>query len=302
MKKVTAIIATYNGENSIATTIRSIIDQKGVNEKFKLEIIVVDDCSTDNTVNIVKQFDVKLLSTTSNSGGPNKGRNIGLNVATGDCICVVDQDDIWKKHKIIATLPYLEKVPIATSGFTVKDTSKQKNIDRVTQSKNGHLFFNENKTFLTKLTKSQNGQNTYIGAIIFKKELKNVLFEEVFGVVDFDWVLRLFHNRPSIEVTQSLYIRVVDGFNLSLNEEYRRKDFYYSLMFIEQFHEKHPKEVKISNKKIHGSRARYYYFIDNMQLARFYFLRSPFNLKTVLYYITTFVGSSYVKKRFNVFG
>lgn len=81
-----------------------------------------------------------------------------------------------------------------------------------------------------------------------------------FGVVDFDWVLRLFNNNASIEVCDSLYTRFVDGQNLSLNENYRRKDFYYSLDFIENFQAEYPKEVKLAYKKIHGSRARYFYF------------------------------------------
>ena len=56
------------------------------------------------------------------------------------------------------------------------------------------IFFEENETFLNKLKKSLTGQNTYLGSIIYHSELKGVLFEENFGVVDFDWVLRLFHN------------------------------------------------------------------------------------------------------------
>src|SRR5690606_14350417 len=99
-------------------------------------------------------------------------------------------------------------------------------------------------------------------------------FEENFGMVDYDWGLRLFHNNDSIEVCESLYFRHVEQKNLSLNETYRIKDFYFSLMFIEQYLHLYPKEVKIAYKRIHGSRARYYYLNNNMKLARFYLLRS----------------------------
>ncbi|NND95361.1 MAG: glycosyltransferase family 2 protein [Flavobacteriales bacterium] len=302
MKKVSVILTTYNGEKSIAQVITSIIQQEGVNEKFELELIIVDDCSTDNTVNIAKTFDVILETTPQNSGGPNRGRNIGLKRATGDFLCIADQDDVWIKHKIITLLPYLEEVPIVTSGYTVIDSNKNKEIVRINKSENGSLYFKENETFISKLEKSLKGQNTYLGAIIYGKELQHILFEETFGVVDFDWVLRLFKGNPSIEVSDSLYKRFVDEENLSLNEAYRKKDFYYSLMFIEEYMAEYPSQVKKSNLKIHGSRARYYYFIGEMRNARMYFRRSELSWKNVLYYLTTFVGSSFVKKHFNIFG
>ena len=141
-----------------------------------------------------------------------------------------------------------------------------------------------------------------MGAIIYKNELKHICFEETFGVTDYDWILRLFHQRNSVEVCKMLYTRRISGKNLSLDEEYRRKDFYYSLSFIERYADKYAREVKTAYLKIHGSRARYYYLVGNMKKARFYFLRANLNWKTLLYYITTFVGSSWVKKHFNVFG
>jgi len=132
--------------------------------------------------------------------------------------------------------------------------------------------------------------------------LNHILFEEVFGLIDYDWVLRIFYGRDSIEVCDSLYTRYVDGQNLSLDPFYRRVDYYYSLFFVERYMNEYPKEVKISMQRIHGSRARYFYLVGDMKNARAYFLRSQLNWKTVLYYFTTFIGSSFVKKHFNVFG
>ena len=137
---------------------------------------------------------------------------------------------------------------------------------------------------------------------MFEASLKNILFEEIFGAVDYDWVLKLFHQRDSIEVSDVLYLRKVNGKNLSLNESYRKKDFYFSLMFIEEYRDLYPEEVKTASLKIFGTRARYYYLMDNMKLARFYFLRSQLNAKTLLYYLTSFAGSNLIKRNFNVFG
>ena len=61
---------------------------------FDLELIVVDDCSSDDTINILQSNKINYLSTGKNSGGPNKGRNLALKQSTGDFICIADHDDI----------------------------------------------------------------------------------------------------------------------------------------------------------------------------------------------------------------
>ncbi|MCB0837973.1 MAG: glycosyltransferase [Bacteroidetes bacterium] len=302
MKRVSVILATYNGEDTIEATIRSMLNQDGMNEQFELELIVVDDCSTDRTTDIIKQFNLQVFSTLQNSGGPNKGRNIGLKHATGDYICIADQDDIWARHKVISMLPYFDQAPIVTSGYKVVDLSEGKEVVRINQNDEGFTYFGKNKTFISRLLRLSSGQNTYLGSIMFEASLKNILFEEIFGAVDYDWVLKLFHQRDSIEVSDVLYLRKVNGKNLSLNESYRKKDFYFSLMFIEEYRDLYPEEVKTASLKIFGTRARYYYLMDNMKLARFYFLRSQLNAKTLLYYLTSFAGSNLIKRNFNVFG
>jgi glycosyltransferase involved in cell wall biosynthesis len=302
MKKVSVILTTYNGEKSVERTINSILNQNGINKEFVLELIVVDDCSTDNTIEIVNKFDILLLSTIRNSGGPNAGRNIGLKHATGDYIMIADQDDVWKEHRLISLIPHLKKVPVVSSGYTIYDISKKNKIERVKHHNSGFVYYGKNKTFINKLTKSLKGQNTYLGSIIFKKNLKGILFEEHFGMVDYDWILNIFYQNDSVEVCDSLYSRYVESNNLSLNEYYRKVDFYYSLFCIENYEREFPGEVRIAYKRIHGTRARYYYLKGNMKKARYYFLRSEISLKTIIFYLTTFAGSKIVIKKFNVFG
>jgi glycosyltransferase involved in cell wall biosynthesis len=302
MKTVTVVLTTFNSEKTVGRTLASIFAQKGLGELFHLEVIAVDDCSSDGTLEILKKYPVSFYSTGNNSGGPNKGRNIALQKATGDYICIADHDDAWKENRIATLLPYLEKAPIVSSGYTMVDRVNQRTIDRVADTERPFLFYPKNETFIARLTKSLSGQNTYMGSLIYRKELKDILFEERFGMVDFDWVLRLFKDRESIEVCDSLYIRYVDGKNLSLNSTYRMNDFTYSLQCIKDYEQEYPKEVKTAWHKIHGSLARYHYLMGDMKKARFYFRRSEFSIKTIAYYLTTFAGSGYVKKKFNIFG
>lgn len=302
-KVVSVIITTYNSSKYIQRMINSILNQDGYGLTFDIELIVVDDCSTDNTVELLKAYNLILIQNSKNSGGPNKGRNLGLKRASGNYICIADHDDEWKKDRIMSVLPFLEKVPIVSSGYTLIDQQTNTTTERVANfNEENHLFFDVNSTFLKKLQKSLKGQNTYLGSLVYSKDLKNILFEENFGVVDFDWILRLFHKQSSIEVCRSLYNRYVYGNNLSLNEQYRRKDFYFSLFSIEEYQNLYPKETRIAYKKIHGSRARYFYLMNNMKMARCYFLKSQLSLKNIAYYITTYFGSKYVRKKFNIFG
>ena len=137
---------------------------------------------------------------------------------------------------------------------------------------------------------------------MYRSELKHIHFEENYGMVDFDWILRLFHRRDSTEINQSLYFRHVNGSNLSLNERYRKKDFYLSLMHLDEYANDYPREIKNAYKRLYGSRAWCFYLMGNMSLARFYFLRSSWNLKTLSYFLSIFIGSQYVKRKVNVFG
>lgn len=93
-KKVSVITPVYNGGKYIQNFLEKIVQQDYVN----FEWIIVDDGSTDNTVDIIKnfirkhQFDsVKLLK--KENGGVSSARNLGLNFATGDFIMFADADD-----------------------------------------------------------------------------------------------------------------------------------------------------------------------------------------------------------------
>ena len=68
MKKVSVILTTFNySENQLQDVLDSIKNQEGVNKLFKLELLVVDDCSTDATRNVLKENKNQILPT-KNSG------------------------------------------------------------------------------------------------------------------------------------------------------------------------------------------------------------------------------------------
>lgn len=94
--KISVIIPLYNAEKYIRQCLISVLSSK-----FKdYEVLVVDDCSTDNSVAEVKKllphFDgrLKILSTEKNSGGAGIPRNIGIKNATGKYVTFIDNDDM----------------------------------------------------------------------------------------------------------------------------------------------------------------------------------------------------------------
>jgi glycosyltransferase involved in cell wall biosynthesis len=304
MKRVAVILTTYNAAPFLQRTLDSVFRQEGRGSLFEIELIVVDDYSTDETQDILRRNGIEFLLPPAKAGGPNPGRNIALRRATGDCICIMDHDDEWQPHRLAAQIPLLDRAPIVTCGQTIIDTAAGKTFLRSNTPPPGASFrlYPPNATFLNRLTKAPGGQQSYLGGILYSSELRHIEFETHFGMVDLDWVLQLFHKRASAEVCESLYNRYVDGENLSLRENFIIRDFYYSLMTIETYAAAYPQAVRTAYKRIHGSRARYHYVTGDMPRARFFFLRSGLNWKTVLYFLTTYGGAEWVKQRFNVFG
>ncbi|WEG13298.1 glycosyltransferase [Pullulanibacillus sp. KACC 23026] len=110
--KVTVIMPVYNAEQVIQTSLNSVLNQTYKN----LEVLVVDDCSPDNTAMIVKEYmskdtRVKLIQAEQN-GGAYMARNLGLKEATGDFVTCNDADDWSHPQKIETQVRHLVENPL----------------------------------------------------------------------------------------------------------------------------------------------------------------------------------------------
>jgi glycosyltransferase involved in cell wall biosynthesis len=106
MPKASIIIPAYNAEKYIGKTLDSILAQTFQD----FECLVVDDGSSDGTVDVVKNYDdprIKLF-TQSNSGGPARPRNIGLKNSQGEYIFIFDSDDIMLPEKLEMSVKALD--------------------------------------------------------------------------------------------------------------------------------------------------------------------------------------------------
>ncbi|MCL1801415.1 MAG: glycosyltransferase, partial [Promicromonosporaceae bacterium] len=91
---VSVIVPIYNAEPWLRECLDSVLAQRGV----ALEIICVNDGSTDNSQLIVDEYcaaDSRVISIAQPNGGLSAARNTGLRHATGRYICFLDQDDYW---------------------------------------------------------------------------------------------------------------------------------------------------------------------------------------------------------------
>lgn len=103
---VSVIIPAYNRENLIQRAIMSVLNQT----YSDLEVIVVDDCSTDLTGEIVQSIPdarLKYFKFSKNQGAC-AARNFGIKQASGEFIAFQDSDDVWKNNKLEVQLAYMK--------------------------------------------------------------------------------------------------------------------------------------------------------------------------------------------------
>ncbi|MFC1763136.1 glycosyltransferase family 2 protein [Planctomycetota bacterium] len=92
---VSVIVPTYNRANIVCSAIESILAQT----YQPLEIIVVDDGSTDETESVLRQYNKAITYVKKNNGGVSSARNRGVAQAKGEIICFLDSDDLWLPEK-----------------------------------------------------------------------------------------------------------------------------------------------------------------------------------------------------------
>lgn len=98
---VSIVMPCYNASKYIADSIESVLNQTYTN----WELIIVDDCSKDNSRDIIQSFinndnRIKLICNSSPSGSPATPRNIGLENSNGEYIAFLDSDDLWVSDKL----------------------------------------------------------------------------------------------------------------------------------------------------------------------------------------------------------
>ncbi len=111
MMKFSVIVPTYNSEKYMTELLNSLAKQDFPKTEF--EVVVVDDCSTDQTLQIVEKYrnklNLKVSQLETNSGGPGKPRNVALKQAEGEFVLFVDSDDYINKETLKDAAAFIDE-------------------------------------------------------------------------------------------------------------------------------------------------------------------------------------------------
>lgn len=189
---VSVIIPVFNGENFIKEAVENVLSQKYP----ALEIIIINDGSTDGTEAIVKQLPIDVRYFTQDNSGPAAARNKGIRDASGEFITFLDADDLWPENNL---------------NIMVDEMLRNPDMDVIRGYAQLMEFNNENGCYEYTGNPKESFPH-YIGAAIYRKSAfeKVGLFDHTlrFGE-DADWFLRATEMKLNIKRLEetSLFVR-----------------------------------------------------------------------------------------------
>ena len=108
MPKISVVIPLYNKEKSVASTLRTVLNQTFTD----YEIVIVNDGSTDNSVaEVEKIYDARIRLINQQNAGVSAARNRGIEEANGELIAFLDADDEWKPEYLATQYHLSQKYP-----------------------------------------------------------------------------------------------------------------------------------------------------------------------------------------------
>lgn len=268
MKLVSVIIPVYNRENTIRVAIESVLKQTYQN----FEIIVVDDCSTDHSVNVVKSMNddrIRVIVCDKNEGAC-RARNVGIEAAKGEFIAFHDSDDIWHEDKLEKSLYYLEKkqVDMVFSAVHRSGESQYGTRGRIVPTYN----LNEEKDKVTRLLIS-NCVSTQ--TIVIKREvIEKVRFDKRFPrFQDWDFAMQVLLKGFRVYfIEESLVECVVLGDSIS-------KDTVKAIKALRIFERKYDTEFSRNNEAAYGFYRRAAFFLEESGYNGALYFRKAYQIK-----------------------
>lgn len=211
-KMISIIVPVYNNEKYLGRCLDSIISQ----EYKKLEVILVDDGSTDRSAKICDQYaenDSRIKVIHKKNGGVSSARNIGIEASTGDYIGFVDSDDILDiyMYRDLRNIAYKSKADIVACNYQygkckLQDTEK---IYEYSGSEAVYKMFTQNREI--------DGISVSVFDKIYRSSLiKNVRYrEDLYIAEDVEFVAKVILNADKIiKYDKTYYYYCQDGESL----------------------------------------------------------------------------------------
>lgn len=236
MIKISIIVPIYNAEKYIEKTVKQLLNQTYKN----IEIILVNDGSTDKTMYILKKLennDERIVVCNKKNEGPSSARNYGIRIATGEYICFCDSDDILDINFLKDMVNILKRIEydfltVSFSNLIYKNESLISNVKVGIEEKEmannqevkTHYFFG----IINSYTHSPVGKLYKLNKIrennIFFKE--NMLFgEDLLFNLDY---INVCNNAYNISESYYEYIQIDNPNRLTQRKDINKFDIYYS--------------------------------------------------------------------------
>ena len=213
MSKVSVIIPVYNAEKYLSEAIESVLHQTYTD----LELLLIDDMSTDNSKEICSEYSEKdsrivILENNSDSHGPGPTRNIGLDYATGEYIYFMDADDWTDKKLLECAVNRMRETNADIVQFgVIYERSDENKPERYFWRGKDLLTKDEiKKDFSTYWKENRNSLWMYL----FRREkVKSIRFENIIIGEDISYIMDALSNAEKIAyITKALYhYRYVEG-------------------------------------------------------------------------------------------
>lgn len=234
---ISVIIPAYNRQDTITRAVESVLCQT----YSDIEVIVVDDCSKDNTVATVKKIKderLRVIECKENSGAC-RARNIGIDYAKGEYISFQDSDDVWHANKLEIELKKLIDMDVDVVGCGFFKYDGKRKIQWPTHKIEGN--------YLERVLK---GNYVTTQAILAKKEC---LQKEKFDISlkryqDWELVIRLLKNYKFYFINEALIDVYLQNDSITKNHMAGADSAMYILEKHKELYRNYPKSDKVIKK------------------------------------------------------
>lgn len=288
--RVSVVIPTYNSGAIAVEAVESVLAQTYQD----LEIVVVDDGSTDNTEQAIRQFGDRVRYLKQENQGVSAARNTGIKHSRGEYIAFLDSDDLWAPDKLAEEVPWLDADP--TLGLVYCDWAVVSGADVL------HASYLENLPASSGYVFDGLVQSGFIltsGVVVRRTCLEDVGdFDKALAIAqDYDLWLRISYRWKVQLVTKRLFTkRNLDG-SLSSN---LAKTAQERITLFQKILRKLPSMPPRSRRLVHRQMALNYWDVgyerfDGLFLRdarRNFFsslLHEPTNVKSLAYFAATFL-------------
>jgi len=236
-EKVSVIIPTYNRSEYLKFALESILNQTYSN----IEVIVVNDGSTDNTEDVLKNYEGRIKYIYKENGGKSTAINVGMSLVSGEYVCILDDDDIVLSKKIELQVRKFQKNKklglIHTSATYFRE--QDKNLIHLGMYDSDKI--DEKKAFNLHLL----GNIFFTPTVMVRKECYDRVGswdETMIRAQDYDMWMRIsrYFETDSLPIT-TLQYRIHDGKRGTVNEpilkeELNNSTFNYSRQVLRKMH------------------------------------------------------------------